>query len=217
MGAIMGEDRLLILALGLCPLLAVSTTGMSGLWIGLVVAPVLLFSGVIVSLLRGIIPDRFKLACIVIITGTLTGMMDMFMRAFFPDMAGPMGIYLPLAAVNITVINRSFTFARNNTVINTALNSLGFGLFSIILLLLTGALRELLGSGAIFGMDIGLGSANNITMFRLAPGGFLVLGVLLALLKFLTRGASASGESLEWRDAQAKEDNEQTNVGEASQ
>lgn len=176
---IVKENPVLRLILGTCPTLAVTTAASNGLGMGLAATFVLLGSNVTISLLRKVIPDKIRIpAYITIIAGFVT-VIQMLCKAFLPAINESLGIYLPLIVVNCIILGRAEMFARKNSVAASALDALGMGIGFTAALLLIGMIRELIGAGSLFGLDITGGFG--MTLLILPPGGFFVYGVLIAL------------------------------------
>lgn len=173
------ENPSLRLVLGTCPTLAVTTTAINGLGMGLSATFVLICSGIVISALRHVIPSQVRLpSYITIIAGFVTVLM-MLVQAFIPSLNDSLGVYLPLIVVNCIILGRAEMFASKNTVIDSALDGLGMGLGFTLTLVLMGSIREILGSGSFFGLDLHL-PVEPMTLFITPAGGFLVFGVLMA-------------------------------------
>lgn len=176
---IVKENPVLRLILGTCPTLAVTTTALNGLGMGLAATFVLLGSNVTISLLRKVIPDKVRIpAYITVIAGFVT-VVQMLCKAFLPAINDALGIYLPLIVVNCIILGRAEMFARKNPVGASALDAVGMGIGFTAALLLMGMIRELIGSGSLFGLELTGGFG--MTLLILPPGGFFVYGVLIAL------------------------------------
>lgn len=176
---IVKENPVLRLMLGTCPTLAVTTAAWNGLGMGLAATFVLLGSNITISLLRKVIPDKIRIpAYITIIAGFVT-VIQMLCKAYLPAVNDALGIYLPLIVVNCIILGRAEMFARKNSVGASVLDALGMGIGFTAALLLMGMIRELIGAGSLFGLNITGGFG--MTLFILPPGGFFVYGVLIAL------------------------------------
>ena len=183
---IIKENPVLCLVLGTCPTLAVTTAASNAIGMGIAATIVLVCSNAVISLLRKIIPDKVRIpAYITIIAGFVT-MVQMLVKAYAPDIDKALGIYLPLIVVNCIILGRAEAFASKNTPLDSVLDGVGIGLGFTLSLTAVGAVREILGSGAIFG--ISLGTADYMPLiFVLAPGAFLVLGYLMVLFNKLAK------------------------------
>ena len=175
------ENPTLRQMLGLCPTLAVTTAVTNGIGMGVATTFVLVCSGIVVSLLRNIIPTTMRLpAFITVIAGFVTLTM-MIIEAYLPNLNQALGIYLPLIVVNCIVLGRAEVFASKHPVKDAALDGLGMGVGFTITLILMSAIRELLGAGTLLGFPILLGVMEPMNVFIMPPGGFAVLGVLIAV------------------------------------
>lgn len=189
------ENPTLRQMLGLCPTLAVTTAVTNGIGMGVATTFVLVCSGIVVSLLRNIIPTTMRLpAFITVIAGFVTIVM-MVVEAYLPDLNQALGIYLPLIVVNCIVLGRAEVFASKHPVKDAALDGLGMGAGFTLTLVLMSAIRELLGAGTLLGFPILLGIVEPMTVFIMSPGGFAVLGVLIAIsVVFEMRRKRRAGE-----------------------
>ena len=175
------ENPTLRQMLGLCPTLAVTTAVTNGIGMGMATTFVLVCSGIVVSLLRNIIPDTMRLpAFITVIAGFVTIVM-MVVEAYLPDLNQALGIYLPLIVVNCIVLGRAEVFASKHPVKDAALDGLGMGVGFTLTLVLMSGIRELLGAGTLLGFPILVGVMEPMSVFIMPPGGFAVLGVLIAI------------------------------------
>ena len=185
--AIVKQNPILIQLLGLCSVLAISTTAMNAIGMGAAVTVVLIFSNILISLLRKLIPNEIRIAAfIVIISGFVTAV-QLIIKAYLPSLDKSLGVFIPLIVVNCIILGRAESFASKNGALDSALDGVGIGLGFTLALTVIGAVREVLGSGAIFGYNLGIGDYTPL-VFVLAPGGFLVLGFLMVLFnKFLKK------------------------------
>ena len=175
------ENPSLRLVLGTCPTLAVTTLAVNGLGMGLSATFVLICSGIVVSLLRNIIPDKVRLPAYITIIAAFVTMLMMLVKAYLPSLNTSLGVYLPLIVVNCIILGRAEMFASKNKVLDSALDGLGMGLGFTLTLVLMGSIREILGNGTFFGLDLHL-PVEPMIMFVTPPGGFLVFGILMALV-----------------------------------
>ena len=177
---IIKENPVLRLMLGACPALAVTTSAFNGVGMGVAATLVLLGSNVVISLLRNVIPARVRIpAFITIIAGFVT-IVQMLVRAFAPTLDAALGIFLPLIVVNCIILARAEMFAAKNKLVPSVVDALGMGVGFTAALLLMGGIRELLGTGGIFGMELTAGVIEPMVIMLLPPGGFFVYGVLIA-------------------------------------
>jgi electron transport complex protein RnfE len=178
------ENAVLVLMIGLCPALAVSSTVRDAFGMGLAATFVLLFSNVMISIMRKKIPNEVRIPVFILIISTFVTIIDYVMQAFQPDLYRALGIFVPLIVVNCMILGRAEAFAYKNSVIDSILDGLGVGLGFTLALTVMGAIREILGNGTFLGMAIlGEGFKESPVIFMiLPPGAFLVIGVLKALI-----------------------------------
>lgn len=183
------ENPVLRLVLGTCPTLAVTTSAINGIGMGLAATFVLVCSGAAVSLLRRVIPDKVRIpAFITIIAGFVT-IVQMLMKAYLPAIDKALGIFLPLIVVNCIILARAEMFASKNPVLPSVLDGLGMGLGFTATLTVMGAIRELLGAGSLFGLPITARFVDPMLVMILPPGGFFVFGILVAASNALAKRA----------------------------
>ena len=175
------ENPTFVQLLGMCPTLAVTTSAMNGLGMGLATTAVLISSNVAISLLRKVIPSQVRIPAFVVIISTFVTIVGMLMEAYVPALFKSLGLFIPLIVVNCIILARAEAFASKNGIVDSAFDGIGMGLGFTLALIILGSVRELLGNGSIFGMSL-LGSAYQPAIIMiLPPGGFLTLGLLLAL------------------------------------
>jgi len=180
---ILKENPVLRSALGLCPVLAVTTSAFNGLGMGVATIFVLILSNMTISLLRKVIPDKVRIPAYILTIAAVVTMLQMLIRAFAPALDDALGIFLPLIAVNCIVFGRVESFARKNKVFPSMIDGLGMGIGNTIALILIGSLREILGNGSWFGMVFNNGEIfENMQLFILPPGGLLVLAFLVVIM-----------------------------------
>ncbi len=175
------------LMLGMCPTLAVTTGAINGLAMGAAVIFVLLCSNVLVSLLRNIIPDKVRIPAFIVIIATFVTIVQMVMRKFLPDLYDSLGIFLPLIVVNCVILARAEAFASVNPVLDSAIDGISMGVGFMVSLTIIGMVREFLGAGSIFGIEIAALGNVAMTIFILPAGGFITYGMLLALVNFVSK------------------------------
>ena len=178
---IVKENPVLRLALGTCPALAVTTSAMNGVGMGLATTLVLLFSNIIISLMRKRIPNRVRIPAYITTIAGLVSIVQMIVRAYAPALDSALGIFLPLIAVNCIIFARAEVFAAKNKVLPSAVDALGMGIGFTAALLLMGGLREIFGAGTLFYIPLTYGIIDPAVIMILPPGGFFVFGVLVAL------------------------------------
>ncbi|MCR5107944.1 MAG: electron transport complex subunit E [Lachnospiraceae bacterium] len=176
------ENPTFVLMLGMCPTLAVTTSAINGLGMGLTTTAVLVLSNIVISLLRKLIPDSVRIPAFIVIIASFVTIVEMLLKAYVPTLYTALGIYIPLIVVNCIILGRAEAFASKNGVIASMFDGIGMGLGFTIGLTSIGIVREILGSGKLFGYMILPESYEPLTMFILAPGAFLVLAFLVALL-----------------------------------
>ncbi len=177
---IVRENPVLRLVLGTCPTLAVTTSAMNGVGMGLAATIVLLGSNIAISLLRNVIPDKVRIPAYITIIAAFVTIVQMLTKAYLPSINDALGIFLPLIVVNCIILGRAEMFASKNKVLPSALDALGMGVGFTAALLLMGGIRELLGAGTIFGMAVTAGHIEPMLVMTMAPGGFFVFGILVA-------------------------------------
>jgi len=185
------ENPIFRLILGLCPALAVSTSVVNGLGMGIAATFVLLGSNIIISLIRKFIPDQIRIPCFIVIIATFVTIVELMMKAYMPELSKSLGIFVPLIVVNCMVLGRAEAFACKENVFNSMLDALGMGVGFTLALLLISAIRETLGSGTLFGFLI-VKSYEPVLYLVLAPGALLVIGLLIGGINFLARKRSAA-------------------------
>lgn len=180
--------------IGMCPTLAVTTSLQNGVTMGLAATAVLTASNITISLLRKCIPDKIRIAAYIVIIAGFVTMIEMLLNAYLPSLAESLGIFIPLIVVNCIILARAEAFASKNSVGLSALDGLGMGLGFTVALSVISAVRELLGAGSVWGVRITPEAFQPMTMFVLAPGGFIALGLIIAVIQLLrNRKASKKG------------------------
>lgn len=182
------ENPTLVLVLGTCPTLAVTTQAFNGIGMGLAATAVLVCSNIFISLLKNIIPDKVRIPCYIVVIAAFVTIVQFLLQAYMPALNDALGLFIPLIVVNCIILGRAEMFANKNSVIDSALDGIGMGLGFTLALFCMGTIREILGSGTWFGMQIIPESVAPITIMKLAPGGFFVFGCLMALMNKLTKG-----------------------------
>ncbi len=182
------ENPVFVLVLGTCPTLAMTDSASRALGMGLAAAVVLICSNVVISMLRKIIPDTVRIPCYIVVIAGFVTMVQMLMQAYLPDMYDSLGTFLALIVVNCIILGRAEMFARENGVIDSALDGVGMGLGFTIALLSMATVREILGMGSWFGIAIPFMKNYTIPFFNQSPGGFFVFGCLIAVVNVITKG-----------------------------
>lgn len=180
------ENPTFRLVLGMCPTLAVTTLAINGVGMGLATAAVLICSNIAVSALRDYIPSQVRIPSYVVIIAAFVTIVSMLLEAFAYPLFEALGIFLPLIVVNCIILGRAEAYASKHSVFKSALDGLGVGLGFTLSLTVLGAIREFLGAGTIFGHQILGANADMATIFSLPPGAFITLGLMMALINYLT-------------------------------
>lgn len=180
------ENPVLRLVLGTCPTLAVTTAVSNGIGMGIAATFVLFCSNIAISALRKVIPDKVRLPAYITVIATFVTIVQMLVKAFVPALDESLGVFLPLIVVNCIILGRAEAFASKNSPLDSILDGVGIGLGFTLALTVIGAVREILGSGAIFGVNLGFADVAPL-IFVLAPGAFLVLGYLMVLFNKLAK------------------------------
>ena len=185
---IIKENPVLVLVLGTCPALAVSTQASNAIGMGIAATVVLLGSNVFISLLRNTIPDKVRIPCYIVLIAGFVTLVQMVVEAYAYTLYQALGIYLPLIVVNCIILGRAEMYANRNTVLDSALDAIGMGAGFTLTLLVMASIREIFGNGTWFGMALPWLKDNNITVLTMAPGGFVVFGCLIALVNKISKG-----------------------------
>ena len=175
-----------VLVLGMCPTLATTTSAMNGLEMGLATMFVLILSNIVISLIAPVVPDKVHIPVYIVVIATFVTLLQLLMQAFVPGVYQTLGLFIPLIVVNCIVLGRAEAFANKHGVLESALDGIGVGLGFTLSLTVIGIVREILGSGSVFGWKFIPG--DGILAFVMAPGAFMVLGYLMVLFnKYLKK------------------------------
>jgi electron transport complex protein RnfE len=174
------------LVLGLCPTLAVTTAAKNGLGMGLATTFVLVCSNVLISLLRNVIPKKVRIAAFIVVIASFVVIVELVMQAYVYELYDILGLFIPLIVVNCIILGRAEAFASKNSLLPSVADGLGMGLGFTLSLTFLGAVREIIGSGTLFGMSIMWSSYEPFAIMVKAPGAFLCLGVILALMNWIS-------------------------------
>lgn len=190
------ENPVLVLVLGTCPSLAVTTMAINGIGMGLAATFVLVGSNVVISLLRNIIPNDVRLPAYIVVIASFVTIVAQIIKAYAPAVDAALGIFIPLIVVNCIILARAEMFANKNRPMAAALDGLGMGIGFTLVLVVMGSIRELMGSGTIFGITVSANTIDPMTIMIMAPGGFFIFGVLIALANKINevRGRKATVE-----------------------
>ena len=180
------ENPVLILVLGTCPTLATTTSVISAFSMGIAATIVLICSNVVISALRKIIPDSVRIPCYIVIIAAFVTAVQMLLQAFLPAIYDMLGVYLALIVVNCIILGRAEMYANKNTVLDSALDGVGMGLGFLVALILMATLREVFGNATFAGIEIPFLASYKIPVLTQAPGGFLVYGIVIAVMNKLT-------------------------------
>ena len=180
------ENPTFVLVLGMCPTLATTTSAINGMSMGLATMFVLVCSNVVISLLKNLIPDKVRIPAFIVVIASFVTLVQLAMQAYVPAIYDVLGLFIPLIVVNCIVLGRAEAFAAKNTAGLSALDGLGMGLGFTLALTVLGAVRELLGTGAIFGCQV-FSETYGTLIFVLAPGAFIALAYLLAIINKLQK------------------------------
>ena len=181
------------LVLGLCPTLAVTTTGINGMGMGLATTFVLIFSNLFVSLLRRFIPTQVRIASFIVIIASFVVIVELLMQAYFYQLFKVLGIFIPLIVVNCIILGRAEAFASKNNPIRSLADGLGIGLGFTLSLLVLGSIRELLGAGTLLGFHVMWASFEPFAFMLKPPGAFVALGILLAFMNLISQIQAQKG------------------------
>ena len=177
------ENAVFALFLGLCPTLGVTTSAINGLGMGLATTFVLVMSNLVVSLIKSLIPNKVRIPAFIVIIATFVTVVELVMKGYVPVLFDALGLFIPLIVVNCVVLGRAEAYASKNTVWSSLVDGMGMGLGFTMALTVLGAVREILGSGAFFGMKMISGEA--MLLFILPPGAFIALGYLIVLANMI--------------------------------
>ena len=191
---IIKENPTFVLILGMCPTLAVTTSAMNGLGMGLTTMVILAMSNLMISLLRKVIPDGVRMPAYIVVVASFVTICELLLEGFIPSLYEALGLYIPLIVVNCIILGRAEAYASKNTVVASLFDGIGMGLGFTIALTLIGIFREILGAGQIFGFQIMPDAYEPITIFILAPGAFFVLAMLIAFQNRFKIGSARINE-----------------------
>lgn len=178
------ENPTFVLMLGLCPTLAVSVSLVNGLGMGVAATFVIIFSNILIAALKDIIPDKVRIPCYIVVIATFVTITELIMKAYFPPLNRALGIYVPLIVVNCIVLGRAEAFASKNKILNSLMDGIGMGIGFTLALLLISGIRELLGTGKLFGYNV-FNNFEPILVIAMPSGALLVIGLLLGFFNLL--------------------------------
>ena len=186
LSGIVKNNPTFVLVLGMCPTLGTTTSAANGMGMGLATTAVLIMSNLVISLIKNLIPDKVRIPAFIVVIASFVTIIQMLMEAFVPTLYASLGVFIPLIVVNCIILGRAEAFASKNSPFDSMLDGVGIGIGLTLSLTVIGAVREILGSGAIFGMNLGFSNYMPL-VFILAPGGFLTLGYLMVLFNKLVK------------------------------
>lgn len=184
LNGIVKENPVFCLLLGMCPTLGTSTSAINGMGMGLCTMFVLICSNLVISLLKNVVPDKVRIPAFIVVIASFVTLLQLCMQAYLPSLYESLGLFIPLIVVNCLILGRAEAFASRNTPLNSIFDGIGMGLGFTLGLTILGLIREMLGSGSVFGYKF-IGDADGILVFVLAPGAFIVLGYLIAIVNRL--------------------------------
>ena len=184
---IIKENPVLVQVIGMCPTLAVTTSAINGIGMGLSTMVVLVCSNIVISSIRKMIPEKIRIPSFIVVIATFVTIVGMLLKAFLPSLDKALGLFIPLIVVNCLILARAESFASKNKPLESAIDGISMGLGFSIALTILGAIRELLGNGSLFGLEMFGASYQPALIFILPPGAFLTLGFLLAGLNKLKK------------------------------
>lgn len=193
---IITENPTFVMMLGMCPTLAVTSSAMNGLGMGLTTTAVLVLSNAMISLLRKVIPDKVRIPAFIVVVASFVTIIQFVLQAYIPALNSALGVYIPLIVVNCIILGRAEAYASKNKILPSIFDGIGMGLGFTVGLTLIGIFREILGSGAIFGHML-IPESYHITLFVLPPGAFLVLAFLTAIQNKLKMPSATNVEGQE--------------------
>ena len=188
------EHPTFVLMLGMCPTLGVTTAAMNGIGMGLATTAVLICSNLLISLLRNIISERIRIPAFIVVIASFVSIVEMLLKAYLPDLSDALGVYIPLIVVNCIIFARAEAFAFKNGPVASLADGLGMGLGFTCAITILSAIRELLGSGTIFGAQLMPESYEPMAIMLQVPGGFITLGLLLILVNAIRKGLARRKE-----------------------
>ncbi len=192
---IIKENPVLVLVLGTCPTLAITTSVLNALGMGVAATVVLLCSNMAISALRKVIPDKVRIPCYIVLIAGFVTIVEMVMHAFVPSLYESLGIFLSLIVVNCIILGRAEMYASKNKVIDSAIDALGMGVGFTLALFIMSSIREILGAGTWCGLAVPFAGDYKMMILTMAPGGFFVFGCLIALVNKLTGHRNAKIKS----------------------
>lgn len=184
LNGIIKENPTFCLLLGMCPTLGTTTSAINGMGMGLCTMFVLICSNMVISAIKNVVPDKVRIPAFIVVIASFVTILQLCMQAYLPSLYESLGLFIPLIVVNCLILGRAEAFASRNNVVDSIFDGIGMGLGFTLGLTILGSVREILGSGSIFGLKF-IGDADGMLVFVLAPGAFIALGYLIALVNKL--------------------------------
>lgn len=178
------ENPTFVLLLGMCPTLGTTGSAMNGMSMGLATMGVLICSNIVISAIKSLVPDKVRIPAFIVVIATFVTLLQMMMQAYLPELNASLGLFIPLIVVNCIVLGRAEAYASRHSVVDSAFDGIGIGLGFTVALTLLGAVREILGTGCVFGAQVYPETYGSL-VFVLAPGAFIALGFLVALFSYI--------------------------------
>lgn len=196
LNGLLKENPTFVLTLGMCPTLAVTTSAVNGLGMGLTTTAVLVLSNAMISLLRKIIPDKVRIPAFIVVIASFVTVVELLLEGFLPSLYDALGIYIPLIVVNCIILGRAESYASKNPVLPSIFDGLGMGLGFSVALTCIGGVREILGAGELFGLHVMPAGYVPFSIFVLAPGAFFVLATLTAIQNKVKKNGEKKGKDM---------------------
>jgi len=187
------ENTIFVQAIGLCGLLAVTTSAINGLAMGIAVIAVTVGSNFVISLLRKVIPDKIRIPAFIVVIATFVTVVQMFMKAYTPDLDRALGIFIPLIVVNCMILGRAEAFASKYGILPSIVDGLGMGLGYTLATTTLGIIREVIGAGSLFGIQLFGPNFEPALIFIMPPGAFIILGILMGFFNYFRRKKESEG------------------------
>ncbi len=194
LNGIVADNPVFIQMLGMCPTLAVTTSAVNGIAMGLATTAVLLGSNTVISALKNFIPSKIRIPAFIVVIATFVTIVGLMMKAFLPALDKALGLFIPLIVVNCIILGRAESYASKNSVVNSIADGAGMGIGFTVALFILGAIREIIGAGTLFGTAVFGAAYEPALIMILPPGAFLILGLLLALFNWISM-KKARGEN----------------------
>ena len=186
---IIKENPTLVLLIGMCPPLAVTSSAINGMGMGIATTFVLVCSNLVIAALKSVIPDKVRLPAFIVVIASFVTIVDLSMQAYTPALSASLGVFIPLIVVNCIILGRAEAFAQKNGIVPSIFDGLGMGLGFTLALTILGGIREILGNGSIFDIKFVSEDATTILLFVLAPGAFIMLGLMIAAMNKIMKKA----------------------------